>query len=64
MEWVTGIRTAIDHMEEHLTDNINAQDVADQVYISPFFLQKGFSLMRELYQGFLTFSRCDTHAGS
>ena len=45
MEWLTSIRTAIDYMEEHLTDNISAQDVADRLYLSPFFLQKGFSLM-------------------
>ena len=45
MEWLTSIRTAIEYMEEHLTDNISAQDVADRVYLSPFFLQKGFSLM-------------------
>ena len=45
MEWLTGIRTAIDYIENHLEDNISAQDVADHVYISPFFLQKGFSLM-------------------
>ena len=45
MEWLTGIRTAIDYMEEHLTDDISAQDVADRVHLSPFFLQKGFSLM-------------------
>ncbi|MBR4163176.1 MAG: AraC family transcriptional regulator [Solobacterium sp.] len=45
MEWLTCIRTAIDYVEEHLTDSISAQDVADQVYLSPFFLQKGFSLM-------------------
>lgn len=45
MEWITAIRTAIDFMEEHLTDDISAQDVADSVYVSPFFLQKGFSLM-------------------
>ncbi len=45
MEWLTSIRTAIDYMEKHLTDNISAQDVADQVFLSPFFLQKGFSLM-------------------
>ena len=31
MEWLTSIRTAIDYMEEHLKDNISAQDVADQV---------------------------------
>ena len=45
MEWLTSIRTAIDYMEEHLKDNISAQDVADQVYLSPFFFQRGFSLM-------------------
>ena len=28
MEWLTSIRTAIDYMEEHLEDNISAQDVA------------------------------------
>ena len=45
MEWLTSIRTAIDYMEEHLEDDISAQDVADRVYLSPFFLQRGFSLM-------------------
>ena len=45
MEWLTCIRTAIEYMEEHLEDNISAQDVAGQVYLSPFFLQRGFSLM-------------------
>ena len=45
MDWLTAIRTAIEYMEEHLTEDIRAQDVADRVYLSPFFLQKGFSLM-------------------
>ena len=45
MDWLTAIRTAIDYMEEHLEDDICAQDVADRVYLSPFFLQRGFSLM-------------------
>ncbi|OON87499.1 AraC family transcriptional regulator [Oribacterium sp. C9] len=45
MELITSIRKAIDYMEKHLTDNISAQDVADQVYLSPFFFQKGFSLI-------------------
>lgn len=42
MEWLTCIRTAIDYMEKHLEENISAQDVAKQVYMSSFFLQKGF----------------------
>ena len=45
MEWTTCIRTAIEYMEEHLEDSISAQDVADRVNISPFFLQRGFSVM-------------------
>ena len=45
MEWLTSVRTAIEYMEEHLTDDISAQDVADRVHLSPFFLQRGFSLM-------------------
>jgi len=45
MEWTTCIRTAIEYMEEHLDDSISAQDVADRVNISPFFLQRGFSVM-------------------
>jgi AraC family transcriptional regulator len=45
MEWLTCIRTAIDYIENHLEDDISAQDVADQVYLSPYFLQRGFSLM-------------------
>ena len=70
MEWLTSIRTAIDYMEEHLKDNISAQDVADQVYLSPFFLQRGFSLMtgygigeyirnRRLYQAALDLKETD-----
>ena len=45
MEWLSAIRTAIDYMEKHLTDDISAQDAAGQVFLSPFFLQRGFSLM-------------------
>ena len=37
MEWLTSIRKAIDYMEEHLEDNISAQDVAEQVFMSSFF---------------------------
>ena len=45
VEWLTCIRTAIDYIERHLTDNISAQGVADRVNISPFYLQKVFSLL-------------------
>ncbi len=70
MDWLTSIRTAIDYMEEHLKDDISAQDVADHVFLSPFFLQRGFSLMtgcgigeyirsRRLYQAALDLKQTD-----
>ena len=70
MEWLNSIRTAIDYMEEHLEDDISAQDVADRVFLSPFFLQRGFSLMtgygigeylrnRRLYQAALDLQKTD-----
>ncbi len=45
MEWLTCIRKAVDFMENHLEDDISAQDVAAEVNMSSFFFQKGFSLM-------------------
>ena len=70
MEWLTCIRKAIDYMEEHLEDNISAQDVADQVFVSSFFFQKGFSMMtgygtgeyirnRRLYRAALDLQKTD-----
>ena len=45
MEWLTCIRTAIGYMDAHLTDDVALEDVARAVHLSPFFLQRGFSLM-------------------
>jgi len=45
MEWLTAIRKSIDYIEEHLNDNISAQDVAEQVYVSPLHFQRGFLIM-------------------
>ena len=45
MEWLTAIRTAIGYMEGHLAEAVGLEDVAREVHLSPFFLQRGFSLM-------------------
>lgn len=45
MEWMQMIRTAIAYMEEHLLEDITAEDVAAAVHVSGFYFQKGFSLM-------------------
>ena len=45
MEWLACIRKSIGFIEAHLLDDIGAQDVARQVYVSPFLLQRGFSVV-------------------
>lgn len=45
MEWLTSIRTAVEYIETHLEDDISVQDIADRLFISPFFLQRGFAVM-------------------
>lgn len=45
MEWMEVIRKAIDYVEEHITDDITVNDVADRVCVSPFYFQKGFCML-------------------
>lgn len=45
MEWVNLISRALDYIEENITDDIKLDDVANSVYISPFYFQKGFSML-------------------
>lgn len=45
MEWVTSLKQVIEYVEGHLLDNIGADDVADTVHMSSFYLQKGFQIM-------------------
>lgn len=45
MEWLSCIRTSIRYMEEHLLTIRDSSEVADAVFVSPYYLQKGFKLM-------------------
>lgn len=45
MEWTESLRSAISYMEQHLLEDINADDVAEQVHMSSYYLQKGFGIM-------------------
>lgn len=45
MEWTISLKKAIDYMEEHLLEEIGADDVAGAVYMSSFYFQKGFKIM-------------------
>ena len=50
MEWISSLKRAIDYMEEHLLEEIDAGEVAEKVFISPFLfayphLYSGFPFM-------------------
>lgn len=45
MEWIEGIREAIDYIEKHITEELRIEDIAKQAFISPFYFQKGFSML-------------------
>ncbi len=45
MEWTESIRRSIEFIEKHLTENISAADIASEVFISPYYFQKAFSIL-------------------
>ena len=45
MEWIKAIESAVEYIERHITEDISAAEVADKVYMSPFYFQKGFSML-------------------
>lgn len=45
MDWLESIRKSIDYMETHLLTLDSTQEVADAVYLSHYYLQKGFRVM-------------------
>ena len=45
MEWIESISKAIEYMETHITENLIVNDIAKEVCISPFYFQKGFSML-------------------
>lgn len=45
MEWTDAVQRAIQFIEEHITEDISAEEVAKQVHISSFYFQKGFRML-------------------
>lgn len=45
MEWTDAVQSAIEFMEQHITEDISIEDVADHVHVSPFYFQKGFHML-------------------
>ena len=45
MGWIEAIGKAIQYIEEHITDELTVDMVADYVNISSFYFQKGFAML-------------------
>lgn len=45
MDWIMGIQQAIDYIEQHLTSEVDYEEVAKQSYASPFHFQRVFSIL-------------------
>lgn len=45
MSWMEDIGKAIKYIEEHITDDLCIEDIAHQVNLSPYYFQKGFSIL-------------------
>lgn len=45
MSWPDDIAQAIRYMEDHLTDEVTVEEIAKKVHLSPFYFQRGFSLL-------------------
>ena len=45
MDWVTSIHQAIQYIEEHLREELNIWEIAQQAALSPFYFQKGFAML-------------------
>ena len=45
MDWLESIRASIDYMEEHLLEDFSIEELSKRVYVSSFYLQKGFKLI-------------------
>lgn len=45
MDWIGCIDEALRYIEEHITEELSVKDIASRVAISPFYFQKGFSML-------------------
>ncbi|MDO4289396.1 MAG: AraC family transcriptional regulator [Eubacterium sp.] len=64
MEWSEGISKAIDYIEGHMTEALTIADIAEHAAISPYYFQKGFSMLCGFTVGEYIKKRRLTLAGS
>ena len=45
MKWLDGIKSAIDYIEDNICEDLSIGEIARQAYVSPYYFQKGFSML-------------------
>ncbi len=45
MDWITGIQKAIDYIEDHITEELDYEQIAKESFYSPFHFQRVFSIL-------------------
>lgn len=45
MDWIKTVETAIEYIEENITEDLTVGKIAAKVHTSPFYFQKGFSML-------------------
>ncbi len=64
MGWIEGIGKAISYIEENINEDLTIDKIARQAYVSPFYFQKGFSMLCGFTVGEYIRQRRLTLAGS
>lgn len=45
MDWMKIIGSSLQYIEEHITEDLDVEKIAGEVNVSPFYFQKGFSML-------------------
>lgn len=64
MGWIESIGNAINYIENNITEKLTIEDISKQAFVSPFYFQKGFSMLCGFTVGEYIRQRRLTLAGS
>lgn len=64
MDWITGIQSAVNYIEDHITDELDYEEIARQAACSNFYFQRIFSVLCGMTLGEYIRLRRLTLAGS
>ena len=64
MGWIESVGDAIRYIEDHITEDLTMEEIAEQAYLSPYYFLKGFSMLCGFTVGDYIRQRRLTLAGS